>query len=276
VSEQIYLDDTFALAWFDRSPFDAVCDIQGEVFRDVGARRTLRFTLENRSYFLKLHSGVGWKEILKNWLTLRRPVVDASNEYHACTHLRTRGVHTPRPAAFGVRGRDPARRTSFVICEALEDHVSLAVLSENWHQAPPSARLKRRLIEHVAVLARDMHDAGVVHRDFYLYHLLADCAALAREDIRLTLIDLHRARVGKRVSRYWRVRDLGALMFWCLDRPMTQRDYLRFVRIYEDRPLRAALARRPRMWRAVQRRARALYRKGLRQGIVAERFDPNA
>ncbi|NJN51499.1 MAG: lipopolysaccharide core heptose(I) kinase RfaP, partial [Gammaproteobacteria bacterium] len=171
-------------------------------------------------------------------------------------HLRGRGVNTPRPIGLGVRGKDIAHRLSFVVCEALEDHVSLAVLTAGWQQSPPSERMKRRIIENTALLARFMHDAGVVHRDFYLYHLLIDERAMAKEQAYLSLIDLHRARIYRRVARYWRVRDLGALLFWALDLPLNRRDYFRFIRIYEDRPLRAALARRPRMWKAVHRRAR--------------------
>lgn len=271
MNEVLILDDVIAVEWAGRDAFNTVLDVQGEVFRDVGVRRTLKFTLGGKSYFLKLHTGVGWREVFKNWLSARQPIVDATNEYHACVHLRHHGVNTPRPVALGARGRDIAHRLSFVVCEALEHHTSLAVLSESWHVRAPAPSIKRAIIESAAQLARRMHECGVVHRDFYLYHLLVDDDRLAAGIVDLSLIDLHRARIVKSVSDYWRVRDLGALMFWCLDRPMTKRDYLRFVRVYENAPLREALARRPRLWRGVARRARALYRKAQRKGLVAER-----
>jgi len=145
------------------------------------------------------------------------------------------------------------------------------VLSDAWREHAPAPSLKRALVDATATLARRMHEAGVVHRDFYLFHILADRRALAEGRADLALIDLHRARIVASVPRYWRLRDLGALLFWCLDRPLTRRDWLRFVRTYEARPLREALAQNGDLWRAVEQRARALRNKARRKGLVDER-----
>ena len=274
MSDTLYLREDLAAAWRGEDPFERVARLEGEVFRDVAARRTLRFETAGRSYFVKMHSGVGWLEILKNLLVLRRPVIDASNEYQACLLLPRFGVATPAPAAFGIRGRSPASRQSFIVCDELTHHVSLSTLAQNWHEVPPSAAFKRQLIVAVAQLTRAMHQAGVVHRDYYLYHLLLDERKLERGIVALSLIDLHRAQLRRRVPPRWLVRDLGALLFWCLDLPITHRDWLRFVRVYEGRPLREVLERNGAFWRRVQRRGVALYRKGQRRGLVAGRYVP--
>lgn len=268
MARTLFLREDLAAAWAGRDPFDVVKHLEGEVYRDVGDRRTLRFVAGGRAYFAKIHSGVGVVEILKNWLVLRRPVLDAGNEYRACLHLARHGVRTPTPAAFGVRGSNPARRFSFVVCDAIEDRVSLAVLSASWCEHAPPPALKRALVEEAARLARRMHDAGVIHRDFYLFHLLADRRALCDGRADLALIDLHRARIVRAIPRRYRVRDLGALLSWCLERPLTRRDWLRFVRVYEGRGLREALAENGELWRDVERRARALHRKARRKGLV--------
>lgn len=273
MARNLYLREDLAAAWAGRDPFDVVRHLEGEVYRDVRDRRTLRFVACGRPYFAKIHSGVGVVEILKNWLVLRRPVLDAGNEYRACLHLARHGVRTPTPAAFGVRGANPARRFSFVVCDAIEDHVSLAVLSASWYERAPPPALKRALVEEAARLARRMHDAGVIHRDFYLFHLLADRRALGDGRAELALIDLHRARVVRAVPRRYRVRDLGALLFWCLERPLSRRDWLRFVREYEGRELREALAENGELWRDVERRARSLHRKARRKGLVGSGAD---
>ncbi len=49
--------------------FAYLMQLDGEIYRDIANRRTLRFTLNGRRYFLKAHYGVGWKEILKNLLS---------------------------------------------------------------------------------------------------------------------------------------------------------------------------------------------------------------
>ncbi len=269
--DALFLREDLATAWRGDDPFERVEALDGEVFREVATRRTVRFEAAGRGYFAKVHSGVGWLEIFKNLIVLRRPVVDASNEYHACLLLPRFGVATPVPAAFGVRGRNPASRQSFIVCDELADHISLASLSENWRQAPPVPVFKRKLIESVAQLTRAMHRAGVVHRDYYLYHLLVDRSQLARGVVALSLIDLHRAQLRRRIPPRWLVRDLGALWFWCLDLPITRRDRLRFIRAYEGRSLRAALKDSGAFWLRVEHRAIALYRKGQRKGLVTGR-----
>ena len=99
--------------------------MSGETFRQAPGRRTLRFVRQGTGYFLKKHNGVGWREIAKNLASLKLPVLGAQNEWHALHLLRRKGVKTPAPLGFGTRGRDPARRKSFVIMEEIADSISL-------------------------------------------------------------------------------------------------------------------------------------------------------
>lgn len=272
----LYLRDDLARLWGTADPFEAVERLEGTPYRVVANRRTLRFEAGGRGYFAKIHGGVGWREIAKNLLTLRLPVVGARNEFRACRHLERRGVAAPTVAAFGERGWNPARRFSFVVCDALEDRQSLEDLTARWGERVPSAVEKRRLIDAVARFARALHGAGVIHRDFYICHLLAERPAYADGEVRLAVIDLHRAQVRHAVPRRWLRRDLAALLYSVLDLPLTRRDWLRFVRVYRAAPLRQVLAREKALWDTVFRRAVSLYRKGERHGLVAGRFDPRA
>lgn len=270
----LYLRDDIARAWRGQDPFAAAAALEGEVFRAVADRRTLRFAVAGRRYFAKIHEGAGWREIVKNLVTLRLPVLGARNEFAACRHLAAHGVPAPTVAAFGERGWNPARRFSFVICDALEDRVSLEELTAAWLEAPPPPVAKRRLIDAVARFARAMHGAGVVHRDFYVCHLLLDRAAWADGEARLAVIDLHRAQIRRRIPQRWLRRDLAALLFSVLDLPLTRRDWLRFLRVYRNAPLRDVLAAETPLWGAVRRRAEALYAKGRRKGLVQGRYRP--
>jgi heptose I phosphotransferase len=254
--------------------FHRVGALEGEVYRAVASRQTLRFVAHGRGYFLKRHGGVGWGEIFKNLLTLRLPVVGARNEYLTCRHLARLGIPAPRVAAFAERGRNPAARESFVICDALEGFESLEELTEGWETNPPAPELKRRLVVAVARFARAMHEGGVVHRDFYICHLLVNRQALRRGEVELAVIDLHRAQIHRQVPRRWRRRDLAALLFSVLDLPVERSAWLRFVRIYRGRPLREVWAEEGRFWDDVYARAVALYRKGQRRGLVKGRFQP--
>lgn len=272
--DQHFLRADIASAWQGQDPLLAAFALEGEVYRDVAGRRTLKVDIGQRDFFVKLHSGVGWGELLKNWLTLKRPVVGAFNEFSACAALLECGIPAPVPAAYGQDDRFVTRRNSFVLCEALDDVTSLEDLTDPWPQVPPTAQTRTRLLYAVARFARRFHGAGFVHRDFYICHLLAENESWARGEPRLCVLDLHRARRFRTLPERWRRRDLAALLFSSLDLRLSEREWLRFVQIYSGRSLREELRANGRFWRSVRARADKLYREGLRKGIVKGLYTP--
>lgn len=237
----VYLDEPFRGCWYGREPFAACDALAGEVLRALEGRRTFRTELGGSAYYAKIHTGIGWGEIFKNLFSFRLPVLGAGNEWRALRRLTALGVDTMRPVAFGEQGWNPARQHSFIITEELAPTVSLEDFCRDWPAHPPPAALKHALIRRVAEMARRMHRGGVNHRDFYLCHFLLHLPVNAHQP-KLSLIDLHRAQVRKQVPRRWRDKDLAALYFSALDIGLTQRDFLRFLRIYFQQPLRAILA----------------------------------
>jgi heptose I phosphotransferase len=235
----VILDEPFRTLWAGRDPFAAVEELKGEVFRELEARRTLRTEVAGRGYFVKIHRGIGWAEIVKNLLCLRLPVLGAGNEWRTIQRLERLGVDTMRGVAFGQRGDNPATRHSFIVTEDLTPTLSLEDVCRDWPLKPPPVWLKRALLRRVADMARRMHRGGVNHRDFYLCHFLLHLdPAPAPECLKLSLIDLHRAQIREKTPRRWRDKDLAALYFSALDIGLTRRDLLRFLRFYFDRPLR--------------------------------------
>jgi heptose I phosphotransferase len=264
------LDEPFRSLWSGKDPFVAVEALQGTVFRQLEARRTLRTEVAGHGYFVKIHRGVGWTEIAKNLLRCRLPVLGAQNEWHAVQRLATCGVDTMRVVACGCRGRNPARQSSFIVTEELAPTASLEDYCADWLTRPPDLRLKRALIRRVAELARGMHGAGVNHRDFYICHFLLHLEPQPTpEGVRLSLIDLHRAQVRAVTPRRWRDKDLAALHFSALGIGLTRSDLLRFVRVYFARPLRQTLRQEAslldRLWRTAHR-LQARYERKLARG----------
>lgn len=244
--------------------FARVMSLDGQVFRSIARRRTLRFTLEGKGYFAKLHQGVGWREIFKNLLQLRLPVLGARNEWRAIRRLEELGVATMAIAGFGERGLPPAWLQSFLITDELANTASLEDFCRDWPVNPPPVKLKRAIIEKVANIAERLHNNGVNHRDFYICHFLLDLDAIAapyaQERLTLSLIDLHRVQLRSRTPRRWIVKDLAALHFSSMDIGLTSRDRLRFMRSYRKRPLREIVAGERRFWTAVETKAQWLYR----------------
>ena len=65
--KKICLNDVFSRVWDNKDPFAEAFGIAGEDYRKVKARRTSRFELEGKGYFIKLHSGIGLREYLKDF-----------------------------------------------------------------------------------------------------------------------------------------------------------------------------------------------------------------
>ena len=264
----VWLNEIFSEAWRDENPFEAVERLEGEVFRSVKSRKTLRFELAGKSWFAKIHRGVGWHEILKNLLQLKTPVLGAENEWRALRLLEERGVETMKPAAFGSEGRNPARRRSFLVTEELVGTESLEDFCRDWPERPPPVALKRALIERVATMLRTMHAAGMNHRDCYVCHFLLNVSGgrerVDPKNLSLSVIDLHRAQLRRRTPERWKIKDLAGLWFSAMEIGLTSRDRLRFVRVYSGRSLRGELAERRSVWRRVDATAERLRAKEAR------------
>ncbi|MDH1536400.1 lipopolysaccharide core heptose(I) kinase RfaP [Pseudomonas chengduensis] len=258
---KLILAEPFKRLWADRDAFEAVEALQGQVYRELEGRRTLRTEVEGRGYFVKIHRGIGWGEIVKNLLTAKAPVLGAAQEWQAIQRLTEAGVPTMTAVAYGERGSNPARQHSFIVTEELAPTVDLEQLSLNWAQQPPKPTLKWALIREVAQMTGNMHRAGVNHRDCYICHfLLHTDRPIQASDLRLSVIDLHRAQVRSTTPRRWRDKDLAALYFSALDIGLTRRDKLRFLKSYfaaagNERPLRQILREEAALLLWLQRKA---------------------
>ena len=257
----IYLSPEFESAWAGKEPFTEAFRLDGEIFRAVKTRRTFRFELNGKSYFAKVHRGIGWSEIFKNLLQFKMPVLGARNEYAAIRKLESLGVATMKVAAFGERGRNPARIESFIITEELTNTVSLEDFCRDWKTNPSPVALKRTLINYVADVSRTLHRNGVNHRDYYICHFLLDVCGLRTTGVKASLIDLHRAQLRRETPHRWAVKDVAGLYFSAMNIGLTQRDLCRFMTVYSGCSLRETLQNHAGFWRAVERTAQRLYAK---------------
>ena len=238
LEKRLILRPPFDRAWQDVDPFIEMDCIDGESYRSVKTRETARFDFEGGSYFIKRHYGTSVKEIVKNLLTLKMPVLGASQEWNAVEHLHKVGVDTMEGVAFGEKGLNPLTRKSFIITKDLAPVIQLDhfFVSEEGKQLSYAKR--QAIIERVATMLRTMHRSGLNHRDCYLCHFLLHTPLENIENLRISVIDLHRAQIRQSVPRRWRDKDLIALYYSCLDLKFSNKEVLRFMRIYFDKPLR--------------------------------------
>ena len=258
----LYLRDDFKQAWQGKDVQTLLETMDGEVFRELEARRTFRFELNGKGYFAKVHGGVGWLEIIENFLHIRMPVLGARQEWDALNKLHEIGIETMTPVGFGVSGKNPATQRSFLITEELEDMITLEDFCEQWKATPPSFKLKSSIIYKLASISRKLHDNGVNHRDYYLCHfMMPDIPQPDPDHLTFYMIDLHRAQVRKTTPERWRLKDLSGLHFSAMDYGITQRDIYRFIKMYSGLPLREALEKYADLWEAIDKKARKLYQR---------------
>jgi len=264
----LFLNEKFKKSWQGDDPFVIVQSIEGTVYRKVKSRRTLKFSLDGESYFLKLHLGIGWAEVFKDLIQLRLPVTSAENEWNAINRLHELEIATMTVTAYGKKGFNPARQKSFLVTEDLNNTVSLEEYCSDWVEQKPPYSIKRRLIEEIARISREMHANGICHRDFYICHFLlhnSENVVSLEENLRLSLIDLHRALIKSNLGSRWIVKDIAGLHFSSMDIGLTQRDLFRFMRSYKQKSLRLTLEQDTDFWHQVSDRANSLYRKLNRQ-----------
>ncbi|MBC7698771.1 MAG: lipopolysaccharide core heptose(I) kinase RfaP [Bacteroidia bacterium] len=252
-------------------PFEYFMQIQGKVFRDVPGRKTLQANIDGKSYFIKQHFGVGWREIFKNLLSFKLPILSAITEVNAIQKLNEIDIATTPLVGYGVRGCNPAHLQSFVITEDLGEIISLEDLCADWKLNSPGTKFKRDLIIEVAKIARRLHENGINHRDFYICHLCLDLSLGILNNkqvsenipIKLYLIDLHRVLIHQKISVLDNMKDIAALYFSSMDIGLTTRDYLRFKKHYIDsrKSLSDSQSQQNEFWKNVVIRANKLYAK---------------
>jgi len=266
---QLELSKPFAQQWKNKDPFVEAEKLQGEIFRALEARKTLRFSLLGKSYFIKIHRGVGWFEIIENLVRLRLPVLGAANEYLAIKKLEQLNIDTMKIAGYGIKGSNPARQQSFIITEDLVNTISLEDFCRDWKKQTPDFALKYNLISKLVHISRTLHQNGVNHRDYYICHFLLEVSNDSNpdpENLKISLIDLHRAQLRQQTPERWIAKDIASLYFSAMDIGLTRRDFYRFMKLYNNCSLRDCLTQHANFWNRVESQGHKLWQRKQRKG----------
>jgi len=238
-------------AWF--------MSLEGERFKAQKRRDTFKVILDGKNYFIKKHYGVGWREIFKNLFALKLPIISAKQEWLALEHLEKLKIPAAKNIAWGEKGLNPAEKESFILTEEITDFTTLENFCKNWQTLPNYIQVKRSLIKAVAITTKKMHEGGMNHRDYYTCHLLLKNHSLQQPI--LYIMDLHRAQIRKKMPLRWLCKDLAGLYFSSMEIGLTQRDILRFIKIYFDMPLKDIFSQKTKLLACCSARALKLYEK---------------
>ena len=233
MKEVTFLDNYLNQLFYKKDTFNEVQNIEGKVFREYENRITKQFEAQDKKYFIKFHGPVGWREIFKNLFQIKTPVIGAQREYEALNHLSKNNINCPQIKGFGKKGINPANSSSFIITEELYGTLSLEeFFLKNLHKNL-SFNQKCNLIKASASIIRKMHSSGLNHRDLYLCHLHVK-EDIDFNNIKIYLIDLHRAQIRSSVPLRWTIKDLGGFFHSAIQFNFTERDFYRFLMSYFD------------------------------------------
>jgi heptose I phosphotransferase len=183
--------------------------------------------------FLKRNLDSSRPKTLLETLGIETAHSEAVRELDKLEAFSSAGVPVPEPVAWGEGDWKGAPGASFVATKDL-----LAIPLERYlfhHWSPPLGREavidKRATLTDLARLTRRMHDAGLVHRDYYFGHIFVSERSGEGES-RLSVIDVQRA---SRRPRWWirpRIKDLASLHFSADPKYIRPADRLRFLKDY--------------------------------------------
>lgn len=185
--------------------------------RDVG-----KVQLGGSSYFIKREHCVLWKERFASWCAGLGFVGKSVREWNVMQRLRALQIGCPVPVATGEQGHRAFLMTREVSgALGLDTYLRLGYCEDRQRRA--------RLARSLGQMLGRFHEAGLVHRCLYAYHVLVRPC-----DQSLYFIDFQRTRVRRRISWYYRYLDLALLdRDVMLEEPsVSLRDRMAFFRGY--------------------------------------------
>ncbi len=234
--------------------FDQVMQLRGTLFRNLPKRKTMQIVHQGQRYFVKLHLGVGWSEIIKNLFSLKCPVIGAKTEAMAIRKLSALGIATTPLVKFDQRGCNPATQQSYLITRDLGEVTSL----DDWFAHKQTQTKRQAIIKEMARITATMHQNAMYHQDLYLCHFCLP-ALTKTTQAQLYLIDLHRCRMLTKPNRKAAIKDVAALYFSAMDLHFSAQDWGLFCQHYTA--LEACFGLQDSFWQLVEIRAQRLYKK---------------
>ncbi len=158
--------------------------------------------------------------------------------------LRERALPTARPLAYLHRRRWGLAQEGYLLMEKVNATGDVRQALHEMDRQPPTERrrLRRRRIEQLAQLIRELHQRGLAHRDLKAANILQRNGADAKEatlssrdgtSFPFCFIDLVGLSRPRHLSTEMRVKNLARLhSSFHAERRLTRTEKLRFLRVY--------------------------------------------
>ena len=172
----------------------------------LGTRQRIRAKLQSgKVIYIKRYGREPFAKLLRRYISRRTNVAAGLYDFAGSLELAQKGIEVARPIAFGQKHSRLFEQRSFAILEELPHAEALDRLLKSQSNEYKMLTDRKKLINNLATLARQMHLAGLFHRDFYLCHIFLCRDSKGQE--RLSLIDLQRVFQPKIFKRRWQIKD---------------------------------------------------------------------
>lgn len=208
----------------------------GKVLKQLPSRSILKIEFssgaETKVFFMKRHKGsLSLGEVIRAFLS-GFSLSWGRKEWEVIQAFQKSGIPTLTPVAAGERV-SWFRQESFLLTEELKGFQSLELFLKSHFMIPLSRekmKEKRAIIQELARIIRNMHEAGFNHRDLYCCHIFIQRQESGKREWRV--LDLQRVDRRRWFRSRWITKDLAALNYSAPSPFITRTDRLRFLRCY--------------------------------------------
>jgi len=157
----------------------------------------------------------------------------ARKEWTVATRLQKLEIPTSKPLAFGEKKRGPFIKESFLITEDISEAISLDRYLKELKGGKPDLFSSKfyKILYKLASIVGNMHLKGIYHQDLHAGNVLI--SDNGKDGFSLYIIDLHRTKVIKKISRKRRLFNLAQL-FLSLDEMMRKEEKVHFLARYVE------------------------------------------
>jgi tRNA A-37 threonylcarbamoyl transferase component Bud32 len=193
--------------------------------KDGPNRAIYRVQLSSLDLHIKQYRPRGFRSRIREMLRTNK----AQQEFQRAAEIRSRGIATPEPLAWGLERTGFGQSAGWLITRTMPGTSLLELFSRHSRAGGnDGASRAYEFTQNLAAFIARLHDAGVVQTDFHPGNILVD---LDSEPPRFALLDLHGVRVGEPCA--WAERRENLIIFnRYFSLRASRSDRLRFWRAY--------------------------------------------
>ncbi len=170
---------------------------------------------ENKKFYLKRFHNPYFKDILFTLLNSGKIYSQGGYEWRNIHLLKKNNIGTSSPVCFGEKLWLGFEKKSFLLVEEIKGQCLTDFVAQNWDKLPQME--KEIIINSLAGAIRNIHKAGIVMPDLYLWHIfISENGNDSGDKYNFSFIDLNRMKQTN--DKNEKIKNLGRLYHSMIDK----------------------------------------------------------